>query len=226
VILTAHQPMYLPWLGLFAKMAQADKFCFFDCCPMEDSGWENRNQIKTSAGIQILTVPVRRSRDVMLSDLRIVNEQPWQRKHWRSIEMAYRKAPYFDWLAPQLKPFYEQKWARLSDLTWEMLHLFRDLLGIETEIVQASNYRFEGAKSELVLDMCRKLGAQHYIFGEKGRDYANVEAFKRAGISVSFQAFKHPVYPQLFGEFVPRMSVIDLLFNVGPESGRVIHGAS
>src|SRR6185503_15891232 len=107
VILTAHQPTYLPWLGLFDKIAQADEFCLFDVCPMEDSGFENRNKILTQNGEQWLTIPVRRSREVPLSEIRIANEHPWARKHWRSIELAYSKAPFWERYAPELKPFYE-----------------------------------------------------------------------------------------------------------------------
>lgn len=215
LVLTAHQPAYLPWLGLLSKIASADLFCIFDVCPMEDSGFENRQKIKTQSGPLWLTVPVRRSRGVPLKDVEIANDQPWQRKHWRSIEMAYQRAPYFETYAPSLKNLLCQRWHRLAWLNRTLLLYFMARFGIKTPVVQASDYDFQGTKSDLVLDMCLKLGATKYIFGAMGRDYADVAAFERAGIEVEFQDFAHPTYPQLHGAFVPNMGCLDLLFNVG-----------
>src|SRR3989304_2120179 len=105
MILTAHQPTFLPWLGLFDKVAQADTFCLFDTCQAEDSGFENRNRILGPSGVQWLTVPVHKGREVPLHEVRIVHEGPWRRKQWRSLEAAYGKHPFWRRYAPALERF-------------------------------------------------------------------------------------------------------------------------
>ena len=221
MILTAHQPVYLPWLGLFHKIALADKFCFFDNVQYQAKDWNNRNKIIFSNGTSgWLTVPVLRKSYLERSylEIEINNELPWQRKHWKSIELNYNKAPYFKLYADGLKKYYDMKWLFLMDLNYEMLLFFMEKLGISVPVVRMKDYSFRGKKSELVLDMCRQLGAHMYIFGEKGREYADVESFSNAGIIPVFQTYRHPVYPQLHGDFIPFLSIIDLLFNCGPES--------
>lgn len=216
MILSAHQIAYLPWLGYFDKISRAELFCLFDSVQLEDAGFENRNQIKTANGPQWLTVPVRRGRDIPANEVLICNDQGWQRKHWRSIELAYSKAPFFEMCADGIRRFYREPWEKLADLNLAMLLHFTAQLGIETPIVRASDHDFTGEKSALVLDMCLKLKADAYIFGAKGRDYADLEAFEKAGVTVSFQDFQQPEYSQLHGPFVPNMSALDALFNLGP----------
>lgn len=218
MILTAHQPVYLPWLGLFAKIAQADEFVVFDCCPKEDSGFENRNRILSPVGEQWLTVPIRHHRLEPLSEIRIVKDQPWQRKHWRAIELAYQRAPFWKQYRESLEWMYrEQHWELLSGLNVAQLKVLLDILGLERNLILASSLGLQGKKSDLVLDMCKRMGATEYIFGEKGREYADIAAFEREGIRVRFQEYKHPTYPQLNRGFVSHLSVIDLIFNVGGE---------
>jgi hypothetical protein len=224
--LTAHQPSFLPWCGLLAKIASADMFCIFDGVPMEGSGFENRQRIKTASGVQWLTVPVRRHMDTRICDVEIATDQPWARKHWRTIELAYQKAPYFSKYADDVKALILGEplgpWRHLAALDEVSLRYFMNAFGLETRLTRASLWSFQGAKSDLVLDMCKQLGATEYIFGAQGRDYADVAAFEAAGVKVSFQDYKHPTYPQLHGPFVPNMGAIDLLFNVGGAQGRKI----
>jgi hypothetical protein len=229
MILTAHQPVYIPWAGLFDKITQADQFCIFDVCPMEDSGFENRNRILTQAGELWLTVPVRRERHTPLSEIRIAQGVSWARKHWRSIELAYQKAPFWNRYAPDLRPFYlATHWQRLVDLDEVLLRWCMNVLGLQRPIRRASTLGpLSGTKSELVLSMCRAMGADVYVFGAMGRDYADVEAFKRAGIEVRFQEYRHPTYPQVGGNgFVSHLSVLDLIMNVGPDSLKVLRNGS
>jgi hypothetical protein len=224
MILTAHQVGYLPGLRLLHKIAKSDLFCSFDIVPMDGSGFDNRNKIKTQHGEQWLTVPVHGGRDVALSDVQIAPGN-WNRKHLRAIELAYRKAPYFENYFHVLEHFISDpgtEWLTTFNrgiLEWMMSHF-----DIQTEIVEASDRDFTGTKSELVLDMCRDLGATHYIFGSQGRNYADVAAFNAAGITVEFQDYQYPTYNQLHGPFIPNMSALDLLFNHGPESRKILMG--
>ena len=222
MILTAHQPTYLPWLGLFDKIGSADTYVSFNQAQYEPRGFQNRNLIKTTSGELWLTVPVLKSghRKVPMSDIKINNQLPWQRKHWRSITHHYSKAPYFEEISLVLQPFYNREWETLVELNEAMLVTFLGLLRIEVEFLYASDYKFKGRNSALVADMCRQLKADSYVFGGEGKDYANPEDFK--GITLLFQEYNHPTYPQLQGGFVSHLSIIDLLMNCGPGSLEIL----
>ena len=122
----------------------------------------------------------------------------------------------------EIKKFYEKDWEYLANLNYEMLIFFLKLLNITTDIVRMRDYNFKGKKDDLVLDMCSTLGAKIYIFGEQGRNYADSDKFRKADIISYFQEYKHPVYPQLHGEFISHLSIVDLLFNCGEKSLDVI----
>ena len=225
MILTAHQPVYLPWLGLFHKISLADKFCFFDDVQYEVRGWNNRNYIKgNNSDKMLLTVPVLSKGHIGKSymQLKINNGSSWQKKHWGTIECVYKKHPYFDLYADDLLYFYKKRWEYLVDLNFEMLLYFLKVLNINIEVVRMSDNVFSGEKSSLVLDMCRKLNADAYIFGKLGADYADVVAFNRYGIEVEFQDYQHPVYPQISSVFTEGLSIIDLLFNCGDEAKAIL----
>ncbi|MGB2870026.1 MAG: WbqC family protein [Bacteroidota bacterium] len=224
MILTAHQPVYIPWLGLFHKMYLADQFCIFDIAQYQSRDYNNRNKIKTNTGPIWLSVPVesRNHFEKKICDVRIVQDG-WNKKHFKSISLAYKKATFYDRYMEGLEKIYHQtSYTFLTDLNTDMLHFFLESLGIQIPTVKASDYEFVGTKSDLVLDMCKKLGAKTYIFGALGRDYADVASFVNAGIRPLFQDYRHPTYRQLHGEFIPCMSVLDLLFNEGPDSLRIL----
>ena len=223
VILTAHQPVYLPWLGLFHKIALADIFCVFDIVQYQRKDFNNRNKIKTSSGDLWLTVPVKSSGrfDCLITDIEIVNNE-WNKKHLKSIELNYKKTPYFDQYYYDLKKILDTPYQYLVDLNFDILVYILNILNIDTKIVKASDYLFEGVKSELVLDMCIQLNADIYISGENGKDYANIDTFISAGVSPYFQSYNHPVYNQIKGKFMPYMSVFDLLFNEGQNSKNIL----
>ena len=224
MILTAHQPVYLPWLGLFHKIALADKFIFFDQVQYLPKDWMNRNRIKTQIGSIWLTVPVLRKgyRELKTSEIKINNSIDWQKKHLRSISLNYKKTQYFEKYIQFFEKTFTQKWDYLSDLNEHLLKWFLNELGIKIKIQKASEFEFKGVKSDLVLDMCKKLGANTYIFGELGKDYADEHAFKNSGITPIFQNYQHPSYTQLCGKFISHLSIIDLLFNCGPKSYEIL----
>ena len=224
MVLSAHQPVYLPWLGLFHKVALADTFVWFDDVQYLPKDWNNRNKIKTAAGATWLTVPVESQghREKPIRDIRINNREPWRRKHWRSILLNYKSAPYFDSYGGFLEDVYAREWEYLSELNEYMFRWFLSVLGIEVTLLRASELNLEGKKSDLVLDMCQRLKADVYIFGALGRDYAETEKFARAGVQVIFQEYTHPVYPQLHGDFISHLCILDLLFNCGGESRPIL----
>lgn len=225
MILTAHQPVYLPWIGLFHKIALADSFCYFDNVQYQIKDFNGRNKIKTAQGPIWLTVSVKAKgyRDKKIQEIEIDNSQNWRKTHFKSIYLNYKKAPFFENYADFFENVYIKKeWKYLSDLNEYMLKWFLKELDIKVEYSKASEQNFEGYKGELVLDMCKKLNADLYIFGALGKDYANEKKFIENGVKIYFQDYKHPVYPQLYGKFEPYMSIIDLLFNCGHKSKDII----
>lgn len=229
-IVSGHQPVYLPWLGLFHKIALCDVFVFMDDVQYLKQDWNNRNRVKGSQGAFWLTVPVqlKKSVSLMLKDI-ILTDEPWdnknhwQRAHWKSIQSSYARAPYWDDYAGQLEAIYLDKpWTHLSDLNEAMLKLLLKFLGMDVEMVKGSQMQFSGKKSDLVLDHCRKLNGDFCVLGTHGRGYLDEASFSRNNIGFHYQDYNHPVYPQKFGGFEPHLSVIDLLFNCGPASGDVL----
>lgn len=225
MILTAHQPVYLPWLGLFHKIALSDVFCYFDGVQYQKKDWNNRNRIRLSNGsANWLTVPVFSSGhfEKTINEIIIDNRNPWRRKHWRSIEFSYRKAQYFDLYSNRIGSFYEREWESLTDLNYEMFILFLDILGISVDVIRMNDHAFQGKKGDLVLNMCLDLGADTYVFGELGKGYADVDKFLGSNVVPFFQCYVHPKYPQIHGEFISHLSIIDLLFNCGPQSLEIL----
>ena len=224
MILTAHQPVYLPWMGLFHKIASADLFCYFDIVQYQRKDYNNRNKIKTSNGELWLSVPVESKNHLSknVSKILIVQDN-WVKKHLKSIELNYKKTPFFKDYFPELQSILiNDSKDSLGYLNLKLLEYFMECLKIDTPIVKASDCNFEGIGSDLVLDMCVKLGADNYIFGEHGKNYADVKAFKEAEIVVEFQNYIHPVYRQMGRDFLPYMSIIDLLFNEGEKSYEIL----
>jgi len=225
--LTAHQAGYLPWLGFFDKVAQADQFVNFDAVQFGKKDFQNRNYIKTADGPLMLTVPVhgKDHLEKRLCEIEIVLGR-WTRKHMRSIELAYRKAPHFEQHYAGVGAILDlyAEGGLLNELNTDLLRYFFRALGMQVSIVHASDYDFKGEKSALVLDMCIQLRATEYIFGGEGESYADKSLFHEHAIVPRFQKYEHPEYPQLHGKFEPRMSILDLLMNCGPDSFEILTG--
>ena len=220
MILTAHQPVYLPWLGVFHKIALADRFVSFNQVQYQPKDWNNRNRVKTPQGPVWLSVPVKRKGylEKKICDIEINNDVKWRHKHWNTLLHNYGKAPHFSNYAEYFEDVYSRQWKTLTELNESMLAWFLSELGINAPIISAGDLDLQGAKSDLVLDMCKKLDADIYIFGEQGRGYADEATFEAAGIKPLFQDYRHPVYAQQQGDFISHLSIVDLLFNCGGDS--------
>ncbi len=224
MIVSIHQPAYLPWLGYFEKIARADVFVYLDTVQFEKNSFINRNRIKTPQGPQWLTIPVltKGHTEGTLRHTEVDDRQPWREKHLKSIAMNYRKAPYFGKYYPEMEKLLRFPENRLSELCWQQLQYWIADLGIKTRLVRASEMDVVSRKSDLVLDICVTLGATKYISGALGRGYLVESDFATAGIEVDYQDYHHPVYSQAHGDFSPYMSVLDLVLNMGPASTDVI----
>lgn len=223
MIVSINQPAYLPWLGYFGRIELSDVHVVLDHVQFEKNSFVNRNRVRTADGATWLTVPVRTAGrfGISIRELEIADSR-WRRKHWATIEQSYGAAPYFEALRPFLTEVYAREWGRLLDLTTVLTTWQLEQLGIKTQFLSSSELEPEGRKDELVLDLCRKLGATTYLSGPLGRNYLREELFSVAGIEVVYHDFVQPTYPQRFEPFLPAMAALDLLFNCGPASREVL----
>ena len=214
------QPGYLPWLGFFEQLYRCDVFVLYDDVQFEKGSWRNRNLIKTSNGPQWLTVPVLlKGREFpAIKDVSISGTVPWQKKHIASISQNYRRAPFLGMYEDAFFSKLEKPWDWLVDLDLELIQWLAAELGITTPMLRSSEMDISGAGVQRLIEIILSLGGTRFYEGSAGRSYIDVSVFERAGITVIFQDYAHPVYPQLHGDFISHLSIIDLLFNCGPQS--------
>lgn len=223
-----HQPQYLPWMGYFDKMDRVDCFVLLDDVQFKKNEWQNRNRIKTASGWQWLTVPVFHRFPQHISEVRIDKAAPWARKHFQALMSHYVAAPFFDVYRPFFKEVYAGEWTLLADLNRVILTYLVEALEIKTKILLSSSLVLpdDVAATERLVAICQVLGADTYLSGTGGRDYLDLNCFEQVGIQICFQAFQCLPYPQRFGAFVPDLSIVDLLFNCGPQSLRILRDMS
>lgn len=216
-ILSAHQPSFLPWLGFFHKIYLSDVFLILDDTQFEKNSFTNRNKIKGSNGLFWLTVPVKLKGHIQkkITDIEICDNKIWLRKHLMAIENSYSKARYFKRYIPFFQDCYSQEWHSLAELNEHVLRWLLKELGIPTEVKRMSDFKFCEKKSDLIIEICQHFNADVYVFGALGKNYADMEKFNQNNIKVYFQEYKHPIYAQPYGSFIPNLSIIDLLFNCG-----------
>lgn len=225
MIISAHQPAYLPWLGYFDKIIQSDVFVYLDNVQFEKNSFTNRNRIKTPQGEIWLTVPVK-SRghfSKTLTEMKINNTQNWRKKHLNTIFMNYKKAPRFEECFSKIETLYQKEYDYLAELCWDHLLFWCQQIGITTKIVRSSELPVEAKKSDLILELCQHFQADHYVSGALGVNYLQEDDFKQIGIAITYQDYKHPVYAQLWGEFIPYLSIIDFWMN-GKDYERISNG--
>jgi hypothetical protein len=210
-----HQPYFMPWLGFFDKIAQADIYIVLDnvWCDYKSKSVLNRNKIKTPQGGQWLTVPVKGGIHQLIKEVEISYEKDWPETHLKTLFHNYKKGPSYQKIVPFIEKTYAKKYRLLVNLNHDLNCQIFELLQINPKIVFASDLKPEGQKSDLIIDLLKKAGADSYLSGVGAKDYLDEKKFKNEGIELLWQDFKHPVYPQLWGEFIPNLSVIDYLFN-------------
>ncbi|HTJ47539.1 MAG TPA: WbqC family protein [Kofleriaceae bacterium] len=230
MIVAAHQPAYLPWLGYLDKMAKADVFVVMDDLQYEAQNFQNRNRIKRNDGAAWVTVPLQHGPQTdRICDKRIENRanprEHWQRKTLRQLEIHYGGTRFFARYADELRAIYTCPWERLVDLDLCVLELARRAFDIRVPILRSSSLGLRGQKTDRILDLCRALGANCYLSGRGGStSYLDVDLLRTNGVSVLWQEFEHPIYPQRYPSlgFVSRLAFVDLLCNCGPDSRDVL----
>ena len=223
MIVSIHQPHYLPWLGYFDKIDCADVFVLLDCVQFEKNGWQNRNKIKTRDGWMWLTVPVRHTFGTSIAETEIVNSAPWAKKHLHALVTNYSKAPYFALYEGYFHDVYSRKWEYLSELNTEMLRYFCEKTGISTKILTASSLgELPPEPNERLVSIVEKAGGDVYLAGSGAGGYFQEKSFKDTGITVVFQNYEPVAYNQLYNEFISHLGIVDALFNMGENTLDVI----
>lgn len=220
--LAGHQPNYIPWPGYFVKMAQCDIFVILDTAQFSTgSSLDNRNVIKTPQGAQLLTVPVKRKGMGLQRFDEVIVIPGWKRKHLMSFQVNYAKAPHFEEIFPMLEQVLQDT-GYLIDTNKAFIRLVYDLLGLKTKLVFSSALpQFaELRKNELIAAICRHFSADCYLSGIGGKAYNQPEIFEKQGIKLEYLDYQPITYPQLWGSFIPNLSIVDMLFNCGVEGTR------
>jgi hypothetical protein len=219
-IVTISQPRYLPACSYIHRMLLSDIFVYLDNVKYSPRDWENRNKLKLSDGNAVwITVPVLHEHgDQLIRDTRINNESNWPRKHLNTLLYNYSKAGYFNNYIGFFLDVYSRKWDYLEELNIAIVEFFIKQLGLSCRFLKASELGVEGKGQELLTDICRRVGADVYLSGPMGSHYIHADHFGERNIKLVYHDYKCSEYPQMYGEFLPWMSFLDLLFNCGEES--------
>jgi hypothetical protein len=227
VIAVILQPSYIPWRGYFDQIRRADIFVFYDDVQYDKHGWRNRNQIKTARGKQWLTVPVHSggvTSGITIKDVRIDWSKPWREKHLKALATSYSKAPFFKQYLPLIESFYARRDECIADFTISTSVSIARELGITgTRFMRSSDLQgIDGHKTERLIQILRRVGADHYISGPSARGYIEAEKFAAAKIALEYMRYDYPEYPQLYPPYDPFVSALDLIFMTGPEAAKFL----
>lgn len=201
-------------------MSRAQQFVIADDLIYRDKGQLNRARIKHAAGVQWLTVPVqhRRAGRQWIRDVRIETSRHWGQKHRKTLEVNYRYSPYFEYYVDAFAKIYEREWRYLLDLDLALIGLIRQALAITVPLQRSSALDLAEGASEKIIDLAGKIGAGSYLAAPGDAAFLDPFRFQEAGVILAFSDFHPRPYRQQFGDFVPGLSVVDLLFNEGPEA--------
>ena len=228
MIVSIHQPNYLPWLGFFDKIKKSDVFVIFDDVqfPRGKKHFGHRNKIKTTVGDKWLSVPITNKSDLVPFNQTIINYSTgWNREHIRLIEVFYSSSPYFEKYFDNLSNILLNEYESLTQLSTRLIKYFLKELKITTELKYSSEISDKNLHGgDKIFNILEKLGTKEYRTGSGpgSMRYIDENRFNEREIKLSWQRYNHPIYNQLHKEFIPYLSIIDLLFNEGEKSGEII----
>jgi len=212
------QSNYIPWRGYFDLIASADVFVIYDEVQYTKNDWRNRNLIKTATGLSWLTVPVRRESIHQKINETLTMSTGWERKHITALTLNYSKSPFFQTYKDEIFEIYEN-FTSLSNLNVNMIKKICEILMIDTKIIDSSDLCLSGDRNSKLIDACIKLNATTYISGPSASCYLDTAAFNLNNINVNWMDYSgYLEYPQRFGTFIGNVSILDLIFNIGPNS--------
>jgi len=226
MIVSACRPYFAPFPGFFLRALHSDTLVIMDRVQFPTgTTWLTRNRFKNDQGTLWMSIPVWRKGLGLqkIDEVRICHEGRWAKKHMAALKSAYAKAPFFEDHLPFLEEIFSAGFERLIDLNLKIIHYILRCLRISTRVEVLSDLHVEVAEPLLSVEVCRKLGATRFLT-QGGTTFLDPEAFERAGIRLKPLSYRPPVYPQLWGRFIPNLSALDLLFNCGPRARRILSG--
>ncbi len=211
-----HQPDFIPYFGFFSKISKSDTFVIMDNVQLSKSGWTHRDQIKTRKGVEWITIPIIKIKEKQLiKDIKIDEKNNWRKKHLNLIYENYKNSEYFGECFSIINSIYNNETNNLLDFNLFAIKLLFSKLDIKPKIVLLSELNVIGTKSQLLVNILKKLNIKNYISGIGAKNFIDLNEFKKNGLEVNYNDFQHPVYKQLFGNFICNLSIIDLLLNCG-----------
>lgn len=219
------QPTYLPWLGFFKAIDWADRFVFLDDVQFEKHSWQSRNRIKSPQGDLVLTVPTVRNFPQNINEVKINYAQDWVKKHLDSMQSCYNKVPFFTEFFPVLEDIYQRVPKKIMDLNVIIIRQICEWLKIDTEFSFSSDLSTADLhKNEKLIAILEKLGADQYIYAQGAKEYMEEarDQYSSKNIKLIPLCFEHPIYPQLHGNFMSHLSIIDAFFNCGKMNTRIM----
>jgi len=222
------QSNYLPWKGYFDLISRADLFIFYDDVQFTKNDWRNRNKIKTPRGAEWISIPCGTDLKRLINEVTI-NKHDWQQDHWNRISINYSKAEYFNLYKEFFENFYlNTKWTNLSQLNqFLIVAIAKQFLGLTAEFDNSMSYHPTGIKLERLMDVLKKVGATEYFSGPSAKSYITEAAFQQENIKITWMDYSgYPGYRQQFPPFIHDVSIVDLLFNEGPDAIHYLHSTN
>lgn len=225
MVVSIHQPQYLPWLPYLTKISESDVFIVLDSVDYHKNGIQNRNKIKTAQGASWLTVPVKHKLGQKIVEIEINKSVDWRKKHWNTIVQNYGKANAFKTHLADLENIYFQDWNLLVDINMSILDMLLRWMNIKTKVLRSSQMKAHGRASDLIINLCLEVGANSYISGTGGKNYLDEVAFKSAGIAIDYRP---PIFPSQYPQqhsivgFLNDLSALDILLNCGENWGNYV----
>jgi len=221
MIISVNQPYFFPYPGFFYKAYRSDVFVILDTVQFpRGTTWTTRNRFKNHLGSLWMTVPVKK-KDLGLQKIntvRICHDGRWAKKHLQSLRNAYANAPYVKDHLNFLEGLFSTKFEKLIDFNLNIIRYLMKHLQIDTKIILLSELDIQTKGDQLLIEMCKKLEAYQFLAQRAARKYLDADRFTEAGIRLTDVTPSSPVYPQLWGSFIPNLSALDLVLNCGPKA--------
>jgi hypothetical protein len=217
-----HQPDFMPYLGFFHRFLHADLYVVLDHVQFVQhtkNAWTHRDKIKASKGETWISLSVKKCPlGTPIRDVELSINSPWREANLNLLRENYRAAPFFKPIFERLEHVYKTPFERMAQFNLALIDVVCEWLAIGIPRVESSALEHVGNKSEMVAGIVASVGGTGYLSGIGAKNYHEQAPFDRRGIEVVWQDFKHPLYPQQFGEFIPYLSAVDALFNCGPQA--------
>lgn len=218
MILGSVQPGYLPWIPFFKRMQMSNVFVYLDDVEFSKNNFHNRNRINSTNGEIMLTVPILHkghSHD-FICDIKLNNENNWKKKHWKSIEYSYRKAPFYKDLNKPLEQIYLKDWENLSNLNIAIIGIFKSFFNLSIETYKSSDFDIKSSGNDKLVELCKILKCDKFIVKPNTEHYHPLSFFKKEEISFEYFDYKSFEYKQIHSGFIDSLSILDLAMNCGP----------